>query len=169
MNWQEESSARCGELSLRQERMTLSMAESFRAEKFRISLSHNSTHVETRAQQQFRWKAKANELGHLAIRLTNLYRNFPPSALLVLKRYLVTPTPFYLSLYFDPSEHVLAEGTSTQTRVDAIERGSVKELSIAVCFTSRGSFDVKAVARLFDSHHSTIIGEARIVVDVRQD
>jgi trafficking protein particle complex subunit 9 len=73
VEWLEENGTRHGELSLRQEKMTLGMLEAFRAETFRVHLSYSLADGKHSGHRRYRWDAKVNELSLLHIQLHNFH------------------------------------------------------------------------------------------------
>ncbi|KAF9482780.1 hypothetical protein BDN70DRAFT_874562 [Pholiota conissans] len=137
--WHETGGTRSGELSFRNQRMTLHMLEAFRLEVAHISLSIDSDQDDGRTLNGTRYYPNANEFLQLRARITNL---------------MPYPIVFTLDYEVNPSEHLVHEGVLVDLPVGRLESGDSREIVSSLCFLACGRFEILVKARSFGSLES---------------
>ncbi|KAH9951944.1 TRAPP II complex [Amylocystis lapponica] len=130
--WRENGGTRSGELSLRQQRMTLPMLEVLRTETARVHMA--LFHYEDKNPRQVnessgKFTPPPFEFVYLRTRVTNL----SPSELI-----------FTLNLSLHPSRHMIHQGILTDIPIGRLESGASHEVETPVSFVSCGRFDFRA-------------------------
>ncbi|KAJ3829021.1 TRAPP II complex [Lentinula raphanica] len=154
--WREAGGTRYGNLSLRQQRLTLTMLETLRTERAGIQLTFvrsedSSQPIEHRAGKYF---PPCSELVYIRIKVTNLTK----SALV-----------FTLDMDIEPREHVIHDGILCDIPVGRLEAKENREVDVAICFLCHGRFELVASARVLDSTGSSRTGSARLIAMVNTD
>ncbi|KAF8201813.1 transport protein particle complex subunit, partial [Pholiota molesta] len=132
--WHETGGTRSGELSFRDQRMTLHMLEAFRLEIAHISLSIDCDEDNEITKGGLRYYPKANEFVQLRTRVSNL---------------MPYPVVFTLDYEANPSEHLVFEGVLTDLPVGRLESGESREIVSSLCFLACGRFEILAKARSY--------------------
>ncbi|TFK42560.1 transport protein particle complex subunit [Crucibulum laeve] len=136
--WHETGGTRSGELSLRQQRMTLPMLETFRQGAARVQMKLCAEESENVTTSNGRYFPKPNEFVYLTTQVTNL------TALSLI---------FTLDLDLGPLDCVIHEGVLSDLGIGRLESGESKEVVTAICFLANGRFDISAHVRAFDAPH----------------
>jgi len=143
--WCEAGGTRSGELSLRQQRMTLPMLETIRTETARVKMSlvrydhEYGTTQEAIIHKCGKYMPRPNEFFYLRTQVTNL-----------------SPLPVILlvDLEINPAEHVIYEGVLSNIPLGHLEAGETRELEMAVSFLSQGRFEIRAEVRVLGASRS---------------
>ncbi|KAI0928535.1 hypothetical protein AcW1_005748 [Taiwanofungus camphoratus] len=144
--WKENGGARTGELSLRQQRMTLPMLEALRTETARIDMSlfhYDANHTPREVPVDpsgGKFLPQPNEFVYLRTRVTNL----SPSELILT-----------LNLYLEPSQHVIHQGLLLDIPIGRLKQGEAHETETPIAFVSGGSFDFHADVCALDQIRDT--------------
>ncbi|KAG6850996.1 hypothetical protein H0H93_004483 [Arthromyces matolae] len=138
--WRETGGVRSGELSLRQQRMTLPMLETLRLEHAWVQMSltayeHPSVEGRPVNEHEGKFYPPADEFVYLRVKITN-----------------TSPTAqvFVMDIDLEPSEHVIYEGVLHDLGVGRLERGESRQIDIAFCFLAKGRFEISAEVRSFE-------------------
>ncbi|KAF8212193.1 TRAPP II complex [Mycena galopus ATCC 62051] len=153
--WREAGGSRSGDLSLRQQRMTLPMLETLRTETASIALSLHRLEGSD--------KVPANSTNG---------KYHPPSSEFVYLRTKVTNlslTSLVFTVDFDcPSlAHVIFEGLLKDVPIGRLESGESREIETGLCFLAYGRFEISAEARVIGSPESK--GTGRLTAMVRAE
>ncbi|THH16357.1 hypothetical protein EW146_g4275 [Bondarzewia mesenterica] len=137
--WREAGGTRSGELSLRQQRMSLPMLENLRTETARVHMSL----VRRDDSDDDAWKAVSTKDGkyypepheyvYLLTKVTNLS---------------LAPLVFTLDVLADPSDYLIQEGIVLDIPVGRLSSGDSREVETALCFVSCGRFELTAEVRI---------------------
>lgn len=137
--WQETGGIRSGELSLRDQRMTMHMLETVRLESAKVELALLAGESdEDIPKVGGRYMPAANQFVELRARVQNL----SDSAVV-----------FTLDLELDPSESIVYEGLLNDIPLGRLEVNQVHEVSLGVCFLATGKFELSAQVRPFGVPH----------------
>ncbi|KAH9901034.1 TRAPP II complex [Cubamyces lactineus] len=152
--WRENGGTRAGDLSLRQQRMTMPMLEALRVETARVRMTLVRYDEEGNAQPVpvdppgSKYLPQPNEFVYLRTSITNL----SPSELLLT-----------LNLTLEPSDHVVYQGELLDIPIGRLARGEAHEVETPVAFVACGHFDfaaeVRAVGRPRDS---SLVGHGKM-------
>ncbi|GLB34932.1 putative transport protein Trs120 or TRAPPC9, TRAPP II complex subunit [Lyophyllum shimeji] len=139
--WRETGGVRFGDLSLRQQRMTLPMLETLRLETARVQISlvaYDDSVPSSRplVERDGKFYPPANEFVYLRTKITNTSSS---------------SRVFTMDVEVEPSEHVVYEGVLTEMPVGRLEPGESREIDTALCFLVYGRFEISAEATSFDS------------------
>ncbi|KAF8964707.1 TRAPP II complex [Flammula alnicola] len=156
-HWHETGGTRSGDLSFRDQRMTLHMLEAFRLEIAHISLSIDSSDdlANQVARSGSRYYPKANEFVPLRAKVTNL-----------------TPSPvvFTIDLEASPSEYLVYEGVLTELPVGRLQSGESREITTSLCFLATGRFEISAQVRSFGtSETDSRVARTHVTAIVKED
>ncbi|KAK0459779.1 TRAPP II complex [Desarmillaria tabescens] len=132
--WQEVGGTRSGDLSLRQQRMTLPMLNTLRTEAARIDMSLLTFDELEVPHRNDKYHPRANEFVHLHIKIKNQCGS---------------PLTLSLDLVMEPSEHVIYEGVLNDIPVGQLEGGTSFDITIPLCFLAYGRFTIWAAANTF--------------------
>jgi len=160
-HWREASGSRSGELSFRQQRMTLPMLETLRTEAVRIHL------------QLFRRCGEAGEEHVPILRKGGTY--YPASYEFVYLRMRIAnlslqPLILTADTVIDPADHAIQEGAPSGTPVGRLESGAERELETPICFVACGQFHVHVVAWAISAAAREVeVGSATLKAVVRKD
>ncbi|KAE9396079.1 hypothetical protein BT96DRAFT_1041682 [Gymnopus androsaceus JB14] len=152
--WREAGGTRYGDLSLRQQRLTLTMLDTLRTEKAGILLSLVRAGASTDSpvkQVAGKYHPPCSELVYIRIKVTNLTSN---------------SLVFTVDVSIDPREHFIHDGVLCDIPVGRLEAKQSREVEIAVCFLCHGRFEILASARVLDSGHLSGTGSARLIAIV---
>ncbi|KAH7103873.1 TRAPP II complex [Auriculariales sp. MPI-PUGE-AT-0066] len=153
--WKETNHPRFGELSLRQQRLSMRMLNAFKTPTVRVRLSLVSETGQPLPQRLRRKQScKLNQFVSLRMQVQNL-----SSAPLVLA----------LSLALTPVDYVLVEGVLTDIPVGRVQSGETTTLDMGMCFVAAGSFDIAAEARSLVENGFQQVGTGEFVVLVESD
>ncbi|KAK0197056.1 TRAPP II complex [Armillaria mellea] len=125
---------RSGDLSLRQQRMTLSMLNTLRTETARIDMSLLTFEELEVPHRNGKYHTQANEFVHLRIKIKNQY---------------ASPLTLSLDLIMEPSEHVIYEGVLNDIPVGELKSGASFNITVPLCFLAYGRFTIWATADTF--------------------
>ncbi|KAG6832127.1 hypothetical protein H0H87_002439 [Tephrocybe sp. NHM501043] len=142
--WRETGGARSGDLSLRQQRMTLPMLDTLRLENAQVQLflmayGDSSMHEQPVVEREGKFYPTADEFVYLRVRITNT----SPSAQV-----------FTMDMEMEPAEHVGYEGILNELALGRLESGESREIDAAICFLAMGQFEIFAEVRSFDAPRS---------------
>ncbi|KAK2466897.1 hypothetical protein APHAL10511_001155 [Amanita phalloides] len=124
--WRESEGTRSGELSLRKQRMTLSMLEAIRMETGQVQLmlvTPNGDHIAHPGRNDF-------------VCLRAVVKNLSSS-----------PSVFVMNLRLEPSEDILYEGVIQNVTLGRLEPGASRKVDTIICFLAYGHFEVLAEVR----------------------
>ncbi|KAF9264661.1 hypothetical protein L218DRAFT_861806 [Marasmius fiardii PR-910] len=140
--WREANGTRFGDLSLRQQRLTLNMLETLRSETtvVRLGLVRHDADISTTSVTQKHGKHYPPPYHILRLRttITNMSR---------------TTHALTLDIQVEPAEHVIHDGVLSDIPVGKLGNKESREIDIAICFLSHGRFDINAVAKVIGDHH----------------
>ncbi|KAL1742926.1 TRAPP II complex [Schizophyllum fasciatum] len=136
--WRESGGTRDGELSLRQQRLTMSALDVLRLEETDVELSLY-THDEDGSEHAVPKRAgifypPANEFVNLRCRVRNLTGK---------------PISCTLDLGLPPTDDFIHDGVTNGIPIGELESGEGGEVDVGVCFLAHGRFEVTAQARVF--------------------
>ncbi|KIJ69369.1 hypothetical protein HYDPIDRAFT_24212 [Hydnomerulius pinastri MD-312] len=168
--WKEANGSRSGDLSLRQQRMTLHMLKALRTDIVRIDLSFvhydpddDSPAPVTLERRWGRYVVRPNGIVYVRVGVVNS----GPS-----------PLTTTLTLLPSPSDHVLSQGTLSGIPLGRIGSGESKVMEVPVCFLCTGTFEVGAEVRMLGSREEGLVdmerdggrvGVGRVRALVRED
>ncbi|KAI0720991.1 TRAPP II complex [Cerioporus squamosus] len=159
--WRETGGTRAGNLSLRQQRMTLPMLEALRVETARVRMS--LVRYDEDGEEQpvpvdpagMKYLPSPNEFVYLRTSITNL----SPSDLVLT-----------LNLELEPAQHVVYQGELVDISVGRLAKGESHDVETPLAFTACGRFDFSAeVWALGRSQDSALVGHGRMRIDVSGD
>ncbi|KAJ7235474.1 TRAPP II complex [Mycena haematopus] len=153
--WREAGGSRSGDLSLRQQRMTLPMLETLRTETASILMCLH--------RQEGPDKIPVTSAGG---------KYHPPSSEFVYLRTKVTNlslTSLVFTIDFDcqSSPHVIFEGLLRDVPIGRLESGESREVETGLCFLAYGRFEISAEAKVVGSAESK--GTGRLTAMVRAE
>ncbi|KAJ7219315.1 TRAPP II complex [Mycena pura] len=153
--WREAGGTRSGDLSLRQQRMTLPMLETLRTETASIHLSLH--------------RRDGSESIPVALDVTKYY---PPYCEFVYLRTKVTNLSltslmFTVDLDLQSSPDVIFEGHLREVPVGRLESGESREIETGLCFLAFGRYEISAEAKVGGS--SECKGTGRLAALVRAE
>ncbi|KAF7304920.1 hypothetical protein MKEN_01206300 [Mycena kentingensis (nom. inval.)] len=151
--WREAGGTRAGDLSLRQQRMTLPMLEALRTETASIQMTLHC------------------QEGDKAISL-NVGKYYPPCCEFLLLRTKVTnlslaSAAFTIDFDLQSSPDIIFQGLLREVPVGRLESGESREIETGLCFLSYGRYEISAEARTVGSDESN--GTGRLTVMVRAE
>ncbi|KAI0375001.1 hypothetical protein BV20DRAFT_1041173 [Pilatotrama ljubarskyi] len=156
--WRESGGTRAGDLSLRQQRMTLPMLEALRVETARVRMTLVRYDEEGNAREVpvdppgSKYLAPPNEFVYLRTSITNL----SPSELVLT-----------LNLALEPSDHVVYQGELLDIPVGRLAKGESHEVETPVAFVACGRFDFAAeVHALGRPRDLNLVGHGRMRIAV---
>ncbi|KAL0581718.1 hypothetical protein V5O48_000300 [Marasmius crinis-equi] len=147
--WQEANGTRFGDLSLRQQRLTLNMLETLRTETtvVQLSLVAQAESVDSIVHKNGRYYAPPYHILRLRTKITNQAR---------------TSHALTLDLRLEPAEHIIYDGVLDDIPVGRLDSDETQELDFAICFLSHGRFDVTAMAKVAGDPHEHEKGIAHL-------
>ncbi|KAJ7709879.1 TRAPP II complex [Mycena rosella] len=153
--WREAGGTRSGDLSLRQQRMTLPMLETLRTETASI---HMSLH-----------RDEGSEKTPVTV---NGGRSYPPPSEFVYLRTKVTNLSltslvFTVDFDFQSSQHVIFEGLLRDVPIGRLESGESREVETGLCFLAYGRYEISAEAKVVGFAESK--GTGRLTAMVRAE
>ncbi|CAK5277407.1 unnamed protein product [Mycena citricolor] len=149
--WREAGGTRAGDLSLRQQRMTLPMLETLRTETASIHLSLH-TSESPMVEHGDKYHPPYSEFVYLRIRVTNNS---------------LTSQIFTVDLDLQPLQHVIYEGLTRDLPIGRLEPDESHEVETGLCFLAYGRFELSAEARIVGSRECK--GTGRLVAVVRAE
>ncbi|KAI0780823.1 TRAPP II complex [Trametes elegans] len=156
--WRENGGTRAGDLSLRQQRMTLPMLEALRVETARVRMTLVRYDDEGNAQpvsvdpSGSKYLPPPNEFVYLRTSIANL----SPSELILT-----------VNLTLEPSDHVVYQGELVDIPIGRIAKGESYEVETPVAFVSCGRFDFSAeVCALGRPRDSSLVGYGKMRIAV---
>ncbi|KAH7926321.1 hypothetical protein BV22DRAFT_1087325 [Leucogyrophana mollusca] len=159
-HWREANGTRSGEVSLRQQRMTLPMLKALRTDAVRVDMSlvqydqDNSTPCLVEHTKR-KIHPIPNDIFYLRTEISNT---------------TTSPLVLALDLVIDPQEHVIIEGTLLDIPLGRLEGGDSQVIELAVCFLCSGRFDFGVEARMLGTSDSgNRAGIGRLRTTVRED
>ncbi|KAI0306435.1 TRAPP II complex [Multifurca ochricompacta] len=159
--WREAGGTRSGELSLRQQRITLPMLDTLRTETVRIQLD------------LFRRDGETGEGRSPILRKGGTYYPAPYDFIYLRARIAnlsFQPLVLMADTAIDPADHVIQEGVLTDIPIGRLESGEVRELETPLCFVACGRFRVQVDTRAVNTATGdAVIGTATLKVAVRED
>ncbi|KAI6099877.1 TRAPP II complex [Pisolithus croceorrhizus] len=155
--WKETTSNRFGDLSLRQQPMTLHMLNAFKADRVYVDMSfihHDSESASSVPLQRSlgRYVVPPNTIVNLRVQLTNS----GPSRLAM----TVTLLP-------SSEENILFEGVLKDIPAGTVEGGQSKAIEIPLCFLCSGKFEIGAEAHILGARRESQwagVSRSRVVV-----
>ncbi|KAG2144925.1 TRAPP II complex [Suillus cothurnatus] len=156
--WKETNGDRHGDLSLRQQRLTLPMLKALRTDVVQVDLTLIVDSQDGSPQELDysggRYIASPNEMLYLCVEVAN-------SSLL--------PLVMALDLIFDPAEQVLSEGVSSNITIGKLVPDETKAVEVPLCFLCTGRFEIGAEVRIMGALKDSRAGASRICISVRED
>jgi hypothetical protein len=156
--WKETNGDRHGDLSLRQQRLTLPMLKALRTDVVQVDLTLIVDSQDGSPQELDysggRYIASPNEMLYLCVEVAN-------SSLL--------PLVMALDLIFDPAEQVLSEGVSSNITIGKLVPDEAKAVEVPLCFLCTGRFEIGAEVRIMGALKDSRAGASRICISVRED
>lgn len=156
--WKETNGDRHGDLSLRQQRLTLPMLKALRTDVVQVDLTLIVDSQDGSPQELDysggRYIASPNEMLYLRVEVAN-------SSLL--------PLVMALDLIFDPAEQVLSEGVSSNITIGKLVPDETKAVEVPLCFLCTGRFEIGAEVRIMGALKDSRAGASRICISVRED
>ncbi|KAI0636866.1 TRAPP II complex [Trametes polyzona] len=156
--WRENGGTRAGDLSLRQQRMTMPMLEALRVETARVRMTLVRYDEDGNAQDVpvdppgTKYLPPPNEFVYLRTSITNL----SPSELILT-----------LNLTLEPSDHVVYQGELLDIPVGRLAKGDSYEVETPVAFVACGRFDFSAEVRaLGRPKDSSLVGYGKMRIAV---
>ncbi|KAF8844938.1 hypothetical protein BDN67DRAFT_942470 [Paxillus ammoniavirescens] len=158
--WKEANGSRCGDLSLRQQRMTIHMLNTLQTDVARIDLSlvqyapdDDSPTIIKRRGGKF--VVESNTMVNAMAKVTNT--GSPPLAMMV-------------NLIPSSEEHILFEGSLTNIPLGNVGGGQSKVIEIPLCFLCVGHFELGVEAQLLGApEERSRVGVGRIQVMVIEE
>ncbi|KAF7338264.1 hypothetical protein MVEN_02051700 [Mycena venus] len=153
--WREAGGSRSGDLSLRQQRMTLPMLETLRTETASIVMSLHRQEGEDQVPVTFtggKYHPPSTEFVYLRTKVTNLS---------------LTSLVFTIDFDFQSSPHVIFEGLLREVPIGRLESGESREVETGLCFLAYGRFEISAEAKVVGSTESK--GTGRLTAMVRAE
>ncbi|KAJ7632643.1 transport protein Trs120 or TRAPPC9 TRAPP II complex subunit-domain-containing protein [Roridomyces roridus] len=146
--WREAGGTRSGDLSLRQQRMSLPMLETLRTETASI---HMSLHLpeDPVVSNQGKYYPHSSEFVYLRTRVTNLS---------------LTSLVFNVDFDLKPSQHIIFEGLLRQVAIGRLESGESREIDTGLCFLAHGRYEISAEAKVVGSSDSKGRGQLTAIV-----
>ncbi|KAF9227891.1 hypothetical protein BS17DRAFT_693370 [Gyrodon lividus] len=136
--WKEANGNRCGDLSLRQQRMTMHMLNALRTDRARIDLSlvqygPDDDSPTTLKHRGGKFIVEPNIIVNVMVKVTN-----------------TSPSPLTMTLNLIPGseDHILFEGSLTAIPLGNVGSGQSKAIEIPLCFLCVGHFELGVEARL---------------------
>ncbi|KAJ7774579.1 TRAPP II complex [Mycena maculata] len=154
-HWREAGGTRSGDLSLRQQRMTLPMLETLRTETASIHMSldrHEGSDENPVALHDGKYYPPSSEFVYLRTKVTNLS---------------LTSLVFTLGFDFQSSPHIIFEGLLRDVPVGRLESGESRVVDTGLCFLAYGRYEISAEAKVVGSTESK--GAGRLVATVRAE
>ncbi|KAJ7285808.1 TRAPP II complex [Mycena rebaudengoi] len=152
--WREAGGTRSGDLSLRQQRMTLPMLETLRSETASINMSliHREGSEEKAVNVNGgKYHPEPSQFVYMRTKVTNLS---------------LTSLVFTVDFDFQPSQHIIYEGLLRDVPVGRLESGESREVETGVCFLAYGRYDISAEAKVVGHTESKGIGRLTAIVRV---
>ncbi|KAI8998543.1 TRAPP II complex [Trametes punicea] len=155
--WRENGGTRAGDLSLRQQRMTLPMLEALRVEAARVRMTLIRLDDEGNAQPVpvdpagSKFLPPPNEFVYLRTSITNL----APSELILT-----------LTLNLEPSDHVVYQGELLDIPVGRLATGDSYEVETPVAFVACGRFYFAAEVRAVAQPRDSVVGHGKMRIAV---
>ncbi|KAF7294900.1 hypothetical protein MIND_01027900 [Mycena indigotica] len=152
--WREAGGTRAGDLSLRQQRMTLPMLETLRTETASISMSlhHQDTDKKPLAPHLGKYHPPYCEFIYLRTKVTN---------------HSLTSLVFTLDFDLQSSPDVVFEGLFREVPIGRLESGESREIETGLCFLAYGRYEISAEAKIVGSTESK--GSGRLTAMVRAE
>ncbi|TFK76416.1 hypothetical protein BDN72DRAFT_808930 [Pluteus cervinus] len=149
--WKEAGGSRSGDLSLRSQRMTMTMLETLRMETTHVSLSFTRDPNSTSPSQEGDLCIRPNEFVYIFVEVSNVS---------------VASAVFTLDLAIEPADHIVYEGVLSGLPIGRLEPGSSWSSTIAMCFLARGRFEVFAEVKSLTGLRS---GFQQLITFVREN
>jgi len=96
-----------------------------------------------------KYRAPPNEFLFLRMRI----RNLSPANLI-----------FTASTFFEPERHVIYQGVLQGIPLGEIQSGETRELEMAICFVSCGSFELRAQVETLNTPRGELAGSGHVTV-----
>ncbi|KAF9652866.1 hypothetical protein BDM02DRAFT_3153426 [Thelephora ganbajun] len=157
--WKEAGGSRSGDLSLRHQRLTKPMLHALRTDPIHVQMEllqqgddEESRKIVNRRGGKFR--APPNEFLFLRIRIRN-----------------VSPADFIstASVFFEPEKHVIYQGILQGIPLGEVQNGETRELEMAICFVSCGSFELRAQVEILNAPRGEPAGSGHATVLVEDE
>lgn len=156
--WKETNGDRHGDLSLRQQRLTLPMLKALRTDVMQVDLMLIMDSPDGSPQElnysRGKYIASPNEMLYLRVEVAN-------SSL--------SPLVMALDLIFDPADQVLSEGVSSNIAIGKLVPDETKAVEVPLCFLCTGRFEIGAEVRIMGALKDSRAGTSRICISVRED
>ncbi|OAX44681.1 hypothetical protein K503DRAFT_795305 [Rhizopogon vinicolor AM-OR11-026] len=157
--WKETNGDRHGDLSLRQQRLTLPMLRALRTDVVRVDLTlvadnpdDGSPHVVD--YRGGKYLISPNTMLYLRVEVANSTSS---------------PLVMTLDLIVDPAEQVLSEGVLSNMALGKLESEETKTVEVPFYFLCTGRFEIGAEVRILDEPKNRRAGASRIRISVRED
>ncbi|KZT09435.1 uncharacterized protein LAESUDRAFT_694916 [Laetiporus sulphureus 93-53] len=159
--WRETGGTRVGDLSLRQQRITLPMLEVLRTETARVKMSLHCFDEDDALQP-------------VAVDPSGSKYLPPPNGFVYLRTKVInlSPTDMILSvsLSMEPAQYVISQGVLVDIPLGRVAHGESHEIEIPVAFVSRGRFNLSAeVLALGQPASAGPVGRGQLTAVVEDD
>ncbi|KAJ7452373.1 TRAPP II complex [Mycena galericulata] len=152
--WREAGGSRSGDLSLRQQRMTLPMLETLRTETASIHMSLfsyvDSDNIPVPLNDG-KYYPQSSEFVYLRTKVTNLS---------------LTSLVFTVDFDLQASQHLVFEGLLRDVPIGRLESGESREVETGLCFLAYGRYEISAEAKVVGSTESKGTGQLTAMVRV---
>jgi len=153
--WREAGGTRSGDLSLRQQRMTLPMLETLRTETASIHISlnrHENSDKIPVTLNDGKYYPRSSEFVYLRTKVTNLS---------------LTSLVFTVDFDLQSSQHIIFEGLLRDVPIGRLESGESREIETGLCFLAYGRYEILVEAKVVGSAESK--GAGRLTAMVRAE
>ncbi|KAF7323014.1 hypothetical protein HMN09_00081100 [Mycena chlorophos] len=151
--WREAGGTRAGDLSLRQQRMTLPMLETLRTETASITMSlHRQTDKSPVTLNVGKYYPPYCEFLFLRTKVTNLS---------------LSSLVFTVDFDLQSSPDVIFEGLFREVPIGRLESGESREIETGICFLAYGRYEIGVEAKIVGSNESK--GTGRLTAMVRAE
>ncbi|KAJ6630827.1 TRAPP II complex [Mycena sp. CBHHK59/15] len=150
--WREAGGTRSGDLSLRQQRMTMPMLETLRTETASIQMSLNRYDGTGRISIDLnggKYYPESSEFVYLRTKVTNLS---------------LTSLVFTVDFDFQSSQHIIYEGLLRDVPVGRLESGESREVETGLCFLAYGRYEISGEAKVVGLAESKGMGRLTAIV-----
>ncbi|KAJ7046805.1 TRAPP II complex [Mycena alexandri] len=153
--WREAGGSRSGDLSLRQQRMSLPMLETLRTETASIQMTLHRQEGDDKVPCTVtggKFYPQSSEFVYLRTKVTNLS---------------LTSQVFTVDFDLQSSQHIIFEGLLRDVPIGRLESGESCEVETGLCFLAYGRFEISAEAKVVGSSESK--GTGRLTAMVRAE
>ncbi|KAG1756741.1 TRAPP II complex [Suillus paluster] len=157
--WKETNGDRHGDLSLRQQRLTLPMLKALRTDVVRVDLTLVTDNQDDGSPEELdygggKYIARPNEMLYLRVEVANS---------------TLSPLVMALDLIVDPAEQVLSEGGLSNVVIGKLESEESRDVEVPLYFLCTGRFEIGAEVRILGAPKDSRAGASRVCISVRED